>query len=67
MIWSVIQLANSKSARKKKKQPTTPSVLLSCQLRMVIAQSAQTPLVFAPNKTQTQPDYPSASSHRRLP
>jgi hypothetical protein len=47
MIWSAIQPANSKSARKKKKQPTTPKVLLSCQLRMV----SPTHLVFAPNKT----------------
>jgi hypothetical protein len=50
MIWSAIQPANSKSARKKKKQPTTPKVLLSCQLRMVNAQSAQSQVVFAPKQ-----------------
>jgi hypothetical protein len=34
MIWSAIQIANSKSARKKKKQPRTPNVLLSVHLRI---------------------------------
>jgi hypothetical protein len=42
MIWSAIQPANSKSARKKKKQPTTPKVLLSCQLRMVSIAECET-------------------------
>jgi hypothetical protein len=32
MIWSAIQPARSKSARKKKKQPRTPNVLLSVHL-----------------------------------
>jgi hypothetical protein len=34
MIWSATQPANSKSARKKKKQPKTPNVLLSVHLRI---------------------------------
>ena len=34
MIWSVTQPANSKSTRKKKKQPKTPNVLLSVHRRI---------------------------------